>query len=261
MVRKLIDALTAEFAAAIEAVVGGPVSLSPSTPAARGAGWSTKVAVTGSANGSVALWVSDEAAVTLAKRVMGFDEAPDTATVADMLREMWAQSAGAVSLKDEFTGIGLVVAMPEAAELMATAAASFELQLPDGLAGQLAGTGDVAEARVAPQPETTAPTTSAGGAASPAASNALANPKLEMVLDIDLPLIVRFGRTVMTLKALSGLGPGSIVDMGRSPDEPVEMLVGERVIARGEVVIVGGNYGIRITDLVSPAERVRALEA
>ena len=46
-----------------------------------------------------------------------------------------------------------------------------------------------------------------------------------------------------------------------SPDEPCEMLVSDKVIARGEVVIVGGNYGIRITDLVSPAERVRALEA
>ena len=91
--------------------------------------------------------------------------------------------------------------------------------------------------------------------------SALLNPKLEMVLDIDLPLIVRFGQTVMTMKALSGLGPGSIVDMGRSPDEPVEMLVSDRVIARGEVVIVGGNYGIRITDLVSPADRVRAMEA
>jgi flagellar motor switch protein FliN/FliY len=49
--------------------------------------------------------------------------------------------------------------------------------------------------------------------------------------------------------------------MGRSPDAPVEMLVGEQVIARGEVVIVSGNYGVRITDLVSPADRVRALEA
>jgi flagellar motor switch protein FliN/FliY len=84
---------------------------------------------------------------------------------------------------------------------------------------------------------------------------------LDVVLDIEMPLIVRFGRTQMTLKTLSALGPGSIVDMGRSPDEPVEMLVGDQVIARGEVVIVGGNYGVRITDLVSPAERVRALEA
>jgi flagellar motor switch protein FliN/FliY len=53
----------------------------------------------------------------------------------------------------------------------------------------------------------------------------------------------------MPLRALAELGPGSVVDMGRSPDEPVELLVGERVIARGEVVVVAGNYGVRITEL------------
>lgn len=68
-------------------------------------------------------------------------------------------------------------------------------------------------------------------------------------MDVDLPLTVRFGRTVMNLKTLSTLGPGSMVDMGRSPDEPVELLVGERLIARGEVVIVGGNYGVRVTEI------------
>jgi flagellar motor switch protein FliN/FliY len=73
--------------------------------------------------------------------------------------------------------------------------------------------------------------------------------RLEAVFDVDLPLVVRFGRAVMPLRALADLGPGSVIDMGRSPDEPVELLVGERVIARGEVVIVSGNYGVRITEL------------
>jgi flagellar motor switch protein FliN/FliY len=86
------------------------------------------------------------------------------------------------------------------------------------------------------------------------------NDALDAVLDMELPLVVRFARTVMSLKALSGLGPGSIVDMERSPDEPVQMLVGDRVIARGEVVVVGGHYGVRVTDLVSSSERARALE-
>ena len=60
--------------------------------------------------------------------------------------------------------------------------------------------------------------------------------RLDAVLDVDLPLVVRFGRAVMPLRALADLGPGSVVDMGRSPDEPVELLVGDRLIARGEVV-------------------------
>jgi flagellar motor switch protein FliN/FliY len=84
---------------------------------------------------------------------------------------------------------------------------------------------------------------------------------MDVVLDMELPLVVRFGRTVMSLKALAALGPGSIVSMGRSPDDPVELLVSEQVIARGEVVIVGGNYGVRVTHLVSPADRAKGLEA
>jgi flagellar motor switch protein FliN/FliY len=76
-----------------------------------------------------------------------------------------------------------------------------------------------------------------------------ADTRLDAVLDVELPLVVRFGRAVMPLRALADLGPGSVIDMGRSPDEPVELLVGERIIARGEVVIVSGNYGVRITEL------------
>src|SRR5438270_694494 len=64
---------------------------------------------------------------------------------------------------------------------------------------------------------------------------------LEMILDIELTMSVRFGRTEMALGALTRLGPGSVIDLGRSPDEPVEVLVSGRVVARGDVVVVGGN--------------------
>ena len=64
----------------------------------------------------------------------------------------------------------------------------------------------------------------------------------------------------MPLRTVAGLGPGSVIDLGRAPDEPVEILVSNQVVARGEVVVVGGNYGVRITDVVSPAERVRSME-
>ena len=84
--------------------------------------------------------------------------------------------------------------------------------------------------------------------------------RIEVILDIDLPIVVRFGQTELSLRALTRLGPGSVIDLGRSPDEPVEIMVSNRVIARGEVVIVGGNYGIRILDVVSPSERVRSME-
>ncbi len=85
--------------------------------------------------------------------------------------------------------------------------------------------------------------------------------RIDVILDIDLPVIVRFGRTELPLRTLTRLGPGSVIDLGRSPDEPVEVLVSNRVVARGEVVIVGGNYGVRIIDVVSPSERMPWMEA
>jgi flagellar motor switch protein FliN/FliY len=94
-----------------------------------------------------------------------------------------------------------------------------------------------------------------------AAATTTNDSRLGAVLDVDLPLIVRFGRAVMPLRALAELGPGSVIDMGRSPDEPVDLLVGERLIARGEVVIVSGNYGVRITELAAGQPGIPELEA
>ena len=92
------------------------------------------------------------------------------------------------------------------------------------------------------------------------AADADAASRIDVILDIDLPLVVRFGRTEMPLKTLARLGPGTLIDLGRSADDPVEVLVSNRVVARGEVVIVSGNYGVRVTDVVSPRERVRSME-
>lgn len=107
----------------------------------------------------------------------------------------------------------------------------------------------------APMPPTP-PKEMAGGGGAAVPSNA----RLDVILDIDLPLVVRFGRTEMQLKALTQLGPGSVIDLGRSPHEPVDVLVSGRVVARGEVVVVGGNYGIRILDVLSPTERMPGME-
>ena len=82
--------------------------------------------------------------------------------------------------------------------------------------------------------------------------------RLDVLLDIDLPLQVRFGCTQLPLKTLSRLGPGSLIDLSRAPDDPVELLVGDRIVARGEVVVVSGSYGIRVLEVVSRRESSRA---
>jgi flagellar motor switch protein FliN len=85
--------------------------------------------------------------------------------------------------------------------------------------------------------------------------------RLDVLLDIDLPLLVRFGCTKLPLKVLSRLGPGSLIDLSRSPEDPVELLVGERVVARGEVVVVSGSYGIRILEVVGGRDNAPRAEA
>lgn len=81
--------------------------------------------------------------------------------------------------------------------------------------------------------------------------------RIGVLLGIDLPVVVRFGRTEMPIRMLTKLGPGSVIELGRSPDDPVDVLVGDRVVARGEVVIVGGNYGVRILQVITNPFRER----
>jgi flagellar motor switch protein FliN/FliY len=82
---------------------------------------------------------------------------------------------------------------------------------------------------------------------------------LDLLLEVELPVSVSFGRAQLPLKDVLKLTSGSIVEMNRSISEPVEVIVNNCVIARGEVVVVEGNYGIRIQQIVSRQERLRSL--
>ena len=65
----------------------------------------------------------------------------------------------------------------------------------------------------------------------------------------------------MPLLTLVRLGPGSVIDLHRSADEPVDVIVSGKVVARGEVVVIEGNYGVRVTEIVSTSERIRSIGA
>jgi len=90
-------------------------------------------------------------------------------------------------------------------------------------------------------------------ASSPPAEN------IDRVLDIRLVATARLGRVQMPLGEILDLGPGSIVDVGRLVDEPVELLVNEKLIARGDVVVVDERFGLRITEIVSPEQRIESM--
>jgi len=82
---------------------------------------------------------------------------------------------------------------------------------------------------------------------------------LDRILDIPLVLSAQLGSTRMLIKDLLQLGPGSIVELEKLAGEPLEVLVNERLVARGEVVVVNEKFGIRLTDVISPTDRVNKL--
>jgi flagellar motor switch protein FliN len=79
---------------------------------------------------------------------------------------------------------------------------------------------------------------------------------MDVLLDIELPVTVRLGSAQMTFGEVMGLNAGSLVEFGRTAQEPVDVLVNGRLVARGEMVMVQGNYGVRITEISSRRERL-----
>lgn len=235
-----VDSVIRALAEELAAVLGGKLGGSPEPGAiAIDSGWLASVELGGTPQGRASAWFEQASAAELARVVLKTDATPGDEAVLGWLRDLLSQGINALPGRAAFAGLepGVVTV---AAGPSPAGAQTFELSVENKPVGVL-----VVSAVLT----------------SPASSPSMGDARLDAVLDVDLPLVVRFGRTVMPLRALADLGPGSVVDMGRSPDEPVELLVGDRLIARGEVVIVGGNYGVRITELMNGSRHESDQEA
>ena len=85
--------------------------------------------------------------------------------------------------------------------------------------------------------------------------------QIERVIDVPLAVTLRFGQRHLTLRDVLTLTTGSLVELDRQVEEPVDLVLGDRLIARGEVVIVDGNYGLRVTEVMEGAtHRLRKLQ-
>ena len=84
-------------------------------------------------------------------------------------------------------------------------------------------------------------------------------PTMDLLLDVELPVSVSFGKTEIPIKDVLKLTIGSIVELNRNVNEPVEVMVNHCLIARGEVVVVEGNYGVRIQQIISRSDRLRSV--
>lgn len=83
---------------------------------------------------------------------------------------------------------------------------------------------------------------------------------LDFILDIPLTVTVELGRARMAIRELLQLSQGSVVELAKFAGEPLEVMVNDKLVARGEVVVVNEKFGIRLTDIISPIERIEQLK-
>lgn len=257
-----------------------------------------QVKVSGSLAGEQAFELSPGDAVRFAKMLMSDPLDPVAAFTpahADALNEIFRQFAGlaATACKTRFSGdAAFEWAATPAPQWPAAAKSSWIFAAPQISPMQwtlllsqplLAALESAAPAAAAPPPSAApAPSLSAAAAGAKSASApksaALAVPagmlagnekysaaleppaNLDLLLDVVLDASLRFGQREMLLRDILELRPGSVIELNRNVQEPAELLVGGRVIARGDVVIVDGNYGLRITDITKPRERLESIE-
>lgn len=111
---------------------------------------------------------------------------------------------------------------------------------------------------LAAEPEHTATVTSINGGEDP--NEDPQNRNLQLILDIPLKVTVELGRTKMVVSELLNLGQGSVIELNKLAGEPMEVLVNDKLVARGEAVVVNEKFGVRLTDIISPTERVEQLK-
>jgi len=259
--RALLDALATNLGEALGAMTGSAVRTMPTVGDAA-VDWQVPVQVGGNAVGTVWLGLSQAGATQLVGSILGDASLVADADIVDTMKELLGQAAGA-HVHGKGKGLELTVEAPvPAAALVLTDAQHYDLMMGTGDPIRLVGWGRTV-AGLSPEPSRAAMPASPAAPPPPSIAAPLAAPpprNLDVVLDIELPITVRFGETQMTLEGLARLGPGSMIDLARSPEDPVDLLVNGRLVARGEVVVVSGCYGVRVSEVVSPADRLRSLE-
>jgi flagellar motor switch protein FliN len=258
--RILVTALVEELAAVAAAMVGVEPHIEPEV-SDNSPVWSLAFNITGSFEGRVVLAVPVADAAKLTGLMLGFDEPPAEDVVADSFREIAQQVASAATVKHgpELT---ITVAEPIQSGPPAPADAEWAVITLGDLLTHVATWATLTPAQnrqsapvVASPPAAARPSS----ARLPAAGPGPVPGNLDLILDIELPLWVRFGVTAMSMQALSKIGPGATIDLDRAPEDPVDVMVNNTVIARGEVVVVAGNYGVRVTEVMSTTDRIRSM--
>ncbi|MBK9323233.1 MAG: flagellar motor switch protein FliN [Bdellovibrionaceae bacterium] len=134
--------------------------------------------------------------------------------------------------------------MSDSLENLADQLAEEAAAMNDALAGKTSGNGGGSGA-------------SSGGGSD---NNGPKDKNLQLILDIPLRVTVELGRTKMPVSELLNLTQGSVIELSKLAGEPMEVYVNEKLIARGEAVVVNEKFGVRLTDIISPTERIEQLK-
>jgi len=263
---ELLDAFARQFASTVGGMAGGSGALDAANAPPLAPRWLIVVTVSGQDSGQLVLGLAEQPAKILTGRIMGLEGNVPDAAVRDTLEEFGSQTAGALGQDPVTVGLTLTATLRDASGQPPADAVAYDIPLGEGVTACFsvwstveAGKTSVETVVSAPGPAPVSHLKSGTSAPEPIRPGAPDN--LDVILDIDLPITIRFGMANLSLQALTRLGPGSIIDLGRSPDDPVDLLVSGKVVARGEVVAVAGNYGVRIVEVVSTAERIRSMGA
>jgi flagellar motor switch protein FliN/FliY len=98
-----------------------------------------------------------------------------------------------------------------------------------------------------------------GAVEAPLAEGEVSTRRLDLLLDVPLDVTVELGRNRMTIQDLLALSPGAVLELDKIAGEPLDIVVNDRLIARGEAVVINDKFGIRITDIISKSERIARL--
>ena len=257
-----------------------PSAVNPSAPAdlppaAESDLWAV-VTSTGGLRGEMSLRLPPSTVLRLAQALMSEPDAPDVELTADHREaavELLRQVAGVVatSAKARWGEIQLRVDLAAAPPSWQPATSFWLHAGEEGPAGMMlefglsaalvaelrekaeAAKAEAAKAAAAPSAPPAAPSAASAPSSSsiPAPDPAAGSGALDLLMDVQLGLTLRFGSRQMLLREILDLNPGAVIELDRKVAEPVDLLLDGKLVARGEVVVINGDYGLRVTD-VSP---------
>ncbi|MFN0172311.1 MAG: flagellar motor switch protein FliN [Bryobacteraceae bacterium] len=203
----------------------------------------------------------------VALKAAGLDDTtPDDArgTTVEILAQACSSLARVLTsrLGRDITAQTPCLAGPEVVETGKSRGANpVEVSLPGGGTGTIFVSSDaLLEGALAPSnPEAMAANTARAAEPSDSPRQPVRSKTFDLLLEVELPVSVSFGRAQLPLRDVLKLSSGSIVELNRTITQPVEIIVNNCVIARGEVVVVEGNYGVRIQQVITREERLRTL--